>query len=451
MSEKSAKERRIDDAIEGLVDVRVKDALGFLRGEGYDAWLVGGAVRDALRGLTPDDYDLAWSGTPQDLYRLLPAEQLHATGEKHGTMTWVLATPAGSRDLPLEITSFRKETGYSDHRRPDAVVFVDRIEDDLARRDLTINAMAWAPGEGLVDPFGGQRDLAAGRIRTVGEPQRRFAEDALRILRTLRFAALLEGKIDSQTREAMHAQAGDLQHVARERIWAELLQLLLLPGAGRVIGREQAVLQKALPFLRELTCEEVSSRWLRGAWRLLDRLPEQEHLRLAWGAYVLLVASGEEALTDRLTHWLQEEPLSRKLRQGTLALVRALELLGKEEPSELQWMLQFDATSEYAEPRELLWLTEAAYELQPERKLAQVLRHGQKLFEHDRRTLRPGVLRSKAELAVRGRDLLAWGVPEGPGVREALEALWLAVLRGEVANEPASLQAWWLRESGDKG
>lgn len=451
----------MENSIQALIDARAIEAVRFLREQGFNAWLVGGAVRDALRGVAPQDYDIAWSGTPQDLFSIVDGQYLHPTGVQHGTMTWVY------RRLVLEVTSFRIEAGYGDHRRPDKVLFVDRIEDDLARRDLTVNAMAWSPDEGLFDPFGGLRDLQAGRVRTVGDPHRRFSEDALRILRTMRFTALLDGRIEEETREAMHARAGDLKHVARERIWHEFLTMLCLPGAGKVIFREGAILFSAFPQVQRPDCpSEDRLMWKRGS-RLLNSLDDKEALRVAWCFYLLYLGvlrgtveqDREQGMAEAFARLTAEEPLSRKLRaavQGLLIALQELELDVRVRtdtvPEAAHWIERFDAIGDHAGPEDLLALAEASYNLLEGKRRARILREGQKLFEGDGRTLREGVPVSRKQLAVRGADLLAWGEPQGPGIREGLDKLWRAVISGEVQNESAALKAYWDRmQAADNG
>ena len=451
---------KMEHNLQALMDPRAVEAVETLRGFGYEAWLVGGAVRDALRGVEPHDYDIAWNGAPQDLFKAIDARYLHPTGVQHGTMTWVY------RGLAMEVTSFRIEEGYGDHRRPDKVRFVDRIEDDLARRDLTFNAMAWAPKEGLLDPFGGRTDLQAGRVRTVGDPYRRFSEDALRILRTLRFAALLDGQLDPGTRTAIHAQAADLKHVARERIWNELLQLLVLPGAGKVIFRGGRILFEAFPQLQlpECTAEDIS--YWRTATRLMDALKDREELRVAWCYYIyflgILADDSLDQMNTMVMSWertIKNEPLSRRLRGTVRALLTALQELEldvrfrtSDESNRSRWMERFDALGHHADPADLLSLIEASYNLVGGKRRAEILRHGQALFEGDGMTLRPGVLRSRRDLAVRGSDLLQWGVTEGPAVRQALDALWRAVIAGEAPNERDRLRVYWESQNPkDKG
>lgn len=189
---------------------------------GGEAYIVGGAVRDTLLGRTPGDYDLATSLLPDEIIPLFPV--VIPTGLEHGTVTIVV------EKIPFEVTTFRSESTYSDRRRPDSVTLGVSLEEDLTRRDFTINAMALKP-TGLVDLFGGQADLAAKIIRTVGRPQDRFEEDALRMIRALRFMSQLAFSLDERTEQAIKEHAETIEHVAIERVAIELEKLLL--GLGR--------------------------------------------------------------------------------------------------------------------------------------------------------------------------------------------------------------------------
>lgn len=210
-------------------DVRALEILDALEQAGHQAVLVGGCVRDALLGLKPHDYDAAVSAPPEEILAACRSKfKCIPTGLAHGTVTVVHG------GLPVEVTAFRKEGTYSDHRHPDRVAYTSRLEEDLARRDFTVNAMAWGRS-GLTDPFGGQADLAAGVIRCVGEPDRRFQEDALRVLRGLRLAAQLDFRLEGETAAAIRRNTPLLSYVAWERIQAEFLRLLCCPGAERIL------------------------------------------------------------------------------------------------------------------------------------------------------------------------------------------------------------------------
>ena len=202
------------------MDEGAAELLDTLHRAGYAAYVVGGCVRDSLLGLTPHDWDLCTSALPQQVMELFGAQRCIPTGLQHGTVT---VKQSGAL---YEITTFRTEGTYTDGRHPDEVHFVPDVREDLARRDLTINAMAYNEKEGLVDPFGGQADLQSGIVRAVGVPRQRFTEDALRILRLYRFAARFGFAIDPPTAQAAQELCAHLDCVSVERIEEELAKLL---------------------------------------------------------------------------------------------------------------------------------------------------------------------------------------------------------------------------------
>ena len=200
-----------------------------LEAAGFQAYAVGGCVRDSLLGLTPADYDLCTNARPEETSQVFAAHQLLHHGQKHGTVGVVLDGQV------FEITTFRTEGGYEDTRHPDWVEFVSDPVSDLARRDFTINAMAYNPKTGYLDPFSGQKDLQNGILRTVGDPETRFREDALRILRGARFSARFKLSVDPATKEAMMKLAHLLDQLARERVYEELCKLLLSATAADLL------------------------------------------------------------------------------------------------------------------------------------------------------------------------------------------------------------------------
>lgn len=212
----------------------------------YEAYVVGGCVRDSLLGIEPDDWDITTSALPEQVIEAFSGVTVIPTGLQHGTVTLLLD------GTPFEVTTFRVDGSYSDSRRPDSVTFTRSIREDLARRDFTINAMAYHPEKGLVDPFGGRNDLNAGIVRCVGEPELRFTEDALRILRCVRFASTLDFSIDGTTKEAMLCLLPKLDSVARERVRTELDKALLGAGFERVFRENPAVLVQIVPELEAL-------------------------------------------------------------------------------------------------------------------------------------------------------------------------------------------------------
>ena len=199
--------------------------LGALRRAGFEAYVVGGCVRDSLLGRTPGDWDICTSARPEQVRTVFSAYRQILTGEKHGTVAVIVG------GTPYEITTYRVDGQYHDSRHPDAVQFVPQLQPDLARRDFTINAMAYAPGEGLIDLYGGRSDLHACLMRCVGNPEERFAEDALRILRAVRLAAQLDFALEKATERAALDMRQSIQNISAERIYTELDKLLAAPAA----------------------------------------------------------------------------------------------------------------------------------------------------------------------------------------------------------------------------
>lgn len=217
--------------------------LDALTQHGYPAYLVGGAVRDALMGRDLHDLDVTTSALPHQILSVFSHLRCIETGRQHGTITVI------SQNGPVEITTFRTESTYSDHRRPDKVTFTSRLSEDLARRDFTINAMA-LNRDGLIDLFGGQQDLSAKILRCVGDPDCRFQEDALRMLRGLRFSSCLNFQLDKQTADAIHRHHHLLCHISPERITAELLRLLTGDYPKEVLLAYPDVISTIIPELR---------------------------------------------------------------------------------------------------------------------------------------------------------------------------------------------------------
>lgn len=216
--------------------------LNALEDAGFAAWCVGGCVRDALLGLTPHDYDICTAALPEQTEAVFSDHRLVLAGKKHGTVGVIFEKEV------VEITTFRTEGDYLDNRHPDWVEFVPDVEKDLARRDFTVNAMAYNPEDGYVDPFGGQQDLADGILRAVGDPYLRFREDALRILRGLRFASRFHLTIEPATKAAMVELAPLLDKIARERAFEELCKLLLTVTAQE-LSEYIPILTQVLPEL----------------------------------------------------------------------------------------------------------------------------------------------------------------------------------------------------------
>ncbi len=231
----------------------VENIISRLEAAGFRADAVGGAVRDSLLGKSPFDYDITTSAVPSEMKAVFSGEKLIETGIKHGTLTLVLD------GRPYEITTYRIDGEYSDSRHPTSVSFTRKIENDLSRRDFTVNAMAYSEKHGLTDLFSGKEDLEKGIIRAVGEPYRRFREDALRILRALRFASALDFEIEETTENALFALSDTLSAVSRERVYSEFMKLISGEGAHRILSMYSKVIYAAVPELKEYALPEKES------------------------------------------------------------------------------------------------------------------------------------------------------------------------------------------------
>ena len=392
------------------MDEGAAELLDTLHRAGYAAYVVGGCVRDSLLGLTPHDWDLCTSALPQQGMELFGKEKCIPTGLQHGTVT---VKQGGGL---YEITTFRTEGTYTDGRHPDEVYFVPDVREDLARRDFTINAMAYNEKEGLVDPFGGQADLQSGIVRAVGVPRQRFTEDALRILRLYRFAARFGFAIDPPTAQAAQELCAHLDCVSVERIEEELAKLLSAPAPAAYL--DEKILGVVLP--------ELSPEALAAAKPVVDVCPAGEQalpVRLA----ALLLSLGE----DGTRHTLRRLRCSNACIEETAVLVRevvsgvpvslniyARRLLGKYNLCTVQRLAALGTALQPEHAADFAALSELAERLDAD-----------------------GVCCRISQLAVNGRDLMAAGVPAGPGIRKVLEALLDGVIREEYPNERQALLA----------
>ena len=306
------------------IPAAVREVLAVLAAAGHEAVLVGGSVRDLLRGERPGDWDVATSAAPEVVAGLFPGSTWL---NRFGTVT---VTPPGAR--PIEVTSYRSETGYRDRRRPDEVRFGVALERDLERRDFTVNAMAWRPvnlssGEGeLVDPHGGRADLAAGILRAVGDPGARFDEDALRVLRAVRFATGLGMRLEPATADAMRAAAPTVAGVSGERLRDELLRILgdpvVAPSRALRLMLEAGVLAAVLPELAALAGvpqgKPLPGDALDHSLRTMDALPAGDPvLRLAG-----LLHDLGKAVTQAEGHFIGHEETGAEMAAAVLDRLR---------------------------------------------------------------------------------------------------------------------------------
>lgn len=237
--------------------VDVENLICLLNENGYKAYAVGGCVRDDLMNRAAGDVDITTSAKPEEVEKILSENSIKfvETGLKHGTVTAVI------HHIPYEITTFRTDGEYKDSRRPESVMFVENIEDDLSRRDFTINAIAYNKYDGFVDAFGGMDDIKSKVIRCVGDADKRFKEDALRIMRAIRFSSVLGFEMEEKTKKAIFDNVQLLDNIAAERIYTELIKLLMGDHAEKVLLEFKEVIAQIIPEFKPCFACEQHSKW----------------------------------------------------------------------------------------------------------------------------------------------------------------------------------------------
>ena len=367
-----------------------------MKESGYSAHVVGGSVRDSLIGRPLADFDITTNATPDQTKAVFEDYKTVDTGIKHGTVTLVLD------GIPYEITTYRVDGDYKDNRHPECVTFTDRLEEDLARRDFTVNAMAYDPTSGLSDPFGGREDAEMKIIRAVGDPRVRFDEDALRILRALRFASVLGFRIEDVTAAAARELAPRLTSISKERVYTELKKLIMGVDSRKILLEYSAIFKIilggiAIDKLPERALFDKADYYSRLASVFLLNTPEP-------------VAYAEQILTDLKT--------DKFTRAHTISVLSAY--------NDASFDTQRDS---------LLTIVRYGEEV-AEGVLALGILLG-RFTDRERDTftnaLASGIPSKISGLAVRGTDLLSLGI-KGERVGETLSRLLCAVINGEVAN-----------------
>ena len=367
----------------------VATVLDRLYANGHTAYVVGGSLRDLMLGGIPHDWDVTTSARPEQTLAAFADFTTIPTGLKHGTVTVLI------EHHPIEVTTYRIDGTYTDSRRPDSVTFTDRLSEDLARRDFTVNAMAYSPAGGLVDLYGGREDLAAGILRAVGEPHRRFTEDALRILRGFRFSAQLDFTIEPKTLEAMHDTREGLRKISAERMLAEISRLLVSPAAMR--GWRALCDADVLPYVLSRTAK-MQTRPLADTAHGLNALPPSLAIRLAW---LFFGMEQEDIRAD-----LNALKPSTQLKEDVLLLTERTAPPAEITPAGARRLIRHygDLTDDAMS----LWEC-AGHDVSELRAFADQVRA-------------EGFCRSIAELAVSGNDLIAIGI-HGRALGETLKGL----------------------------
>lgn len=428
----------------------VRQALRCLNAAGYEAYVVGGAVRDWIRGIPrANDWDIASSALPQQVEQVFSGQRCIETGLKHGTITVILG------GMPLEITTFRLDGAYSDHRHPDAVQFTRSLREDLSRRDFTMNALAYHPEAGLVDYYGGQEDIARRLVRCVGQPDRRFDEDALRILRALRFSSAFSMQVEGETAAAIHRCAPLLQSVAAERIQSELTRLLCGSDAGRILEAFSDAAAVPIPELVPLFgLDQRNPHHNRDLWAhtaaAVSAAPAEPVLR--WAALLHDIGKPDCMTIDGggTGHFYGHAARSAAMAEAILTRLR----FDTARREQIVTLIRLHDQPILPERRVLMRLLNrlgagAARQLIALHRadtLAQAPMCQGRLADYDlAEALLDCILREKAcfslrDLAVNGRDMLALGL-RGPQVGAALEQCLHAVMEGAAPNERTALLA----------
>lgn len=434
-----------------MIPSYVSEILRRLDDAGYEGWLVGGCVRDMLMGRSPGDWDVASNALPPQLRELFGGAVYENGGERHGTV----AVNAGGS--VVEITTYRVDGQYIDHRRPQSVRYVSSLIDDLARRDLTVNAMAYRPDKGIIDPFGGQDDLRQGILRAVGDPQKRFGEDALRILRAVRFCSQLGFEPEKKTAEAMELCAPDLMYISGERIFSELKRIIMGPNALHALLRYGDVVAHAVPALApsvgfdQQNHHHIYDVWEHSIRALASVGTDDMCLRLA----LLFHDTGKPAsfTVDHKGegHFYGHAMLSAEITRDALTRLKC----DRHTLEEVIWLVHMHDMTVTPDMACLAKLI-VRYGAERVKRLliikiadnsAQSPRYGQRgkdaawLLERLREIEREGRCLSIAELAVDGGDMIEAGL-KGRAVGDMLERLLYAALTGVCENSRASLMAW---------
>lgn len=422
------------------------EVLAALEAAGYEAWCVGGCVRDSLLGRTPQDWDVTSSARPEAVMGIF-GDQAVPTGLVHGTVT--VKTGGG----PVEVTTFRRDGAYRDHRRPQSVTFTNSLEEDLRRRDFTVNAMALDLRGTLADPLGGRADLDAGLLRCVGEPDHRFREDALRILRGVRFAAALGFTLEPDTDRSLRANRNLLAEIAPERIWDELCGLVTAPGAAEVLRAYPEVIGVFWPEILDMVgfpqrnrhhCYDVWEHTLHA----LGAVPPELTLRLT----MLLHDIGKPGcctLDENGCGHFRGHParsaamtkdMLRRLRADNATRETVTRLVAwhdrnipRTRPGVAQALRQLGETD-----LRRLFLIKRADNLAQAPAYRTMQAEINKAEEILNQLLAEGTCVCLEQLAVRGGDLLALGF-EGPAVGRTLETLLDQVIEERIPNDRTAL------------
>ena len=431
---------------------QVNRAIEILNNAGHSAYVVGGAVRNILMEIPVNDWDITTSALPEETLRLFADYKTIETGLQHGTVTVIID------HIPLEITTYRIESGYSDNRHPDKVDFTDKVEDDLSRRDFTVNAIAYSPSGGFADPFDGQNDIKNEIIRCVGNADTRFGEDALRILRALRFSSVLGFEIHPATADSIRRNYKLLKNISVERIFVELSKLLCGKDAGIILREYEEVIFFILPELKPMkNCAQNHERHIFDVWghtvksiENIDPIPELRFAMLFHDSGKPHVKTTDENGTD---HFYQHGKISKEITSDALSRLKTsnkfrwhvcnlveyhdflphqiskktykkyIAKLGKDIIYELFRVRQADVSAQNP-----VFLAECLEQNETGKKMLSEIESEEACFRI-------------SDLAINGSDLINKGVPSSPEIGRILKILLDEVMDEKLTNNKDALLA----------
>lgn len=435
---------------------KVTLAMEKLEDAGFEAYLVGGSLRDILMGREVHDFDITSSAKPEEVMEVFSDFKVIPTGLKHGTVTVLV------EDEPLEITTFRSESGYSDGRHPDSVSFAKSVEDDLGRRDFTMNAMACRINGELFDLFGGQKDIADKLVRTVGNAKERFSEDGLRILRAIRFAAVLGFEVETDTKDAIHQMGYMIEKVSEERIVSEFNKIMLSEKPSTYLREYKDIICIFIPELEACIGFDQKNQHhvydvFEHTLRVVDNMPPKLSLRLAALFHDISKPFCFEIGSDGEGHFYghasksseMAENILRRLKYDNVTITDVCQLV-KYHDHQIE-------NSDKIIKRMLRRLGEKGFfdllDLKRADNLGQSeeFRYRQDILQElensARRILDEKACFSIKDMAINGSDLIKLGMVQGPEIGEVLEMLLDRVISGEIKNDRQELIAC-LKDSG---
>ena len=429
----------------------VARALSMMENAGYEAFIVGGCVRDALMGIPPKDYDITTSALPEETKAVFREYRVIETGIQHGTVTVMM------EGMPLEITTYRTEGTYSDNRHPDSVSFTTSLREDVARRDFTMNAIAYSPTRGLIDHFGGEADIRAGIIRCVGDPDTRFREDALRMMRGIRFASVLGFRIEENTAAAIRGNKERIPTVSAERIRVELTKLLCGVNVKNVLMDWWDVLGVVIPEILPMhNFDQKTPYHIYDVWEhtavAVSETPPVTHLRLS--AFLHVIGKPSSFFTDEkgIGHFYGHPAVSAEMAEKILARLKYDNVTRCRVITLVKEHDRIIEPTETAVKRALSRLTPEVFfnllAIKRADNLAQSPNYRDRLETYEaieamaQDILEKNECISVAALAVNGNDLIALGMKPGKEIGEMLSHLLEQVIRGKLENEQEELLSY---------